>query len=183
MKHAFMFTLALAGAINSPTLAAKPPAPATPVITEAYGYVAVPNAAVMPDKTHVYKAIFDARQGVTKPSEILPAIMMAGGELNTLAATGVPSANALFVVIFHTTDADAGVWDNAHYRSKFGVDNPNLKVLAQLKKAGVKLYVCAQQLLGDGVALDTLSPDVAIAADGLVVLMTYQNKGYALLSY
>jgi intracellular sulfur oxidation DsrE/DsrF family protein len=177
---AALFLLVLGPAHASNT---KLPPPSAPVISDAYGFVAVPGAAVAPDRAHVFKAIFDGRQPAAKPGDILPAIMMAGGELNTLAASGVPRDHAQFVIVFHTLDADAGVLDNAHYRQKYGVDNPNLKMLAALRKAGVKLFVCAQQLLGDGVPLGAVSPDVKVAEDGLVVLMTYQNAGYALLSF
>lgn len=153
------------------------------VIPEGFGYIAVPHAAVVPDPTHVYKAIFDARQKADKPSDMAPAVVMAASEVNTLAQNGVPAANRKFVVIFHTADADAAAMDNAHYRAKYGIDNPNLKALADLRKAGVELYVCSQQLLADRADLKGLSPDVSLASDGLVVLMTYQNKGYALISF
>jgi len=182
-----MHTLARAGAalllMAIPEFALAAPKPLTPVIPEAYGFIPVPQASVKPDKSHVYKAIFDARQAAAKPAELAPALMFAGAELNTLSASGVPLSNIDFVIIFHTTDADSAVWDNAHYRAKFGVDNPNLKVLSEMKKAHVRVYVCAQQLVADNVPFDSLSPDVTLATDGLVVLMTFENAGYALLSY
>jgi hypothetical protein len=40
-----------------------------------------------------------------------------------------------------------------------------------------------QYQAGERTDLKTLVPDVLVAADALLVLMQYQNKGYALLSF
>jgi intracellular sulfur oxidation DsrE/DsrF family protein len=63
------------------------------------------------------------------------------------------------------------------------VANPNLTVLAALKKAGVELLVCGQNLVHADIDPTTLSPDVTVASAAQIVLMTYQNDGYALLSF
>ena len=158
------------------------PAPKSPAIPEADGYVVIPGAAVTPDASHVYRAIFDANRAADKPDQLVPAINMLGSELNALAAANVPQKNAKFVLVFHGPAMD-GVLDEAHYKAKFGVSNPNLKVIAELRKAGVELYVCGQNLAYDKIDPKSLTPDVAVASDALIVLMTYENKGYALLSF
>jgi len=63
------------------------------------------------------------------------------------------------------------------------VSNPNLKVLSQLKKSGAEIFVCGQNLAVDKIDPKTLSTDVEFASDALIVLMTYQNNGYSLLSF
>src|SRR4029453_11355258 len=128
------------------------------------------------------RAVFDATRAAEKPTQILPALNMVGSELNALGVSGVPVANAKFVVVFHGPALD-GILDNKHYRAKFGMDNPNIDVIAQLKKAGTELFVCGQNLAFDHIDPATLSPDVTIASDALIVIMTYQNNGYALLSF
>jgi len=107
---------------------------------------------------------------------------MAGSEINALAAAGVPLRNAKFALVFHGA-AIPGILDESHYRAKFGVTNPNLKVIAGLKRAGVELFVCGQNLAFDNIDPKVLTPEVRIASDALIVLMTYQNNGYALLSF
>jgi intracellular sulfur oxidation DsrE/DsrF family protein len=107
---------------------------------------------------------------------------MAGSELNALVAAGVPAANAKFVVVFHGPALD-GILDDAHYKAKFGMANPNLPVLAEMKKQGVKLFVCGQNLAFAQVPPSTISPDITVASDALIVLMHYQNDGYALLAF
>ena len=90
--------------------------------------------------------------------------------------------NAKFAIVFHGPAIDA-ILDEAHSREKFGVSNPNLKVLSQLKKSEAEIFVCGQNLAADKIDPKTLSADVEIASDALVVLMTYQNNGYSLLSF
>jgi intracellular sulfur oxidation DsrE/DsrF family protein len=107
---------------------------------------------------------------------------MAGSELNALAAVSVPVKQARFVVVFHGAAVD-GILDNDHYKEKFGLNNPNLSVIAAMKKRGVEFFVCGQYLAGEKIDPKILTRDVTIAADALLVLMEYQNKGYALLSF
>jgi intracellular sulfur oxidation DsrE/DsrF family protein len=107
---------------------------------------------------------------------------MAGAELNAFGASGVPLRNARFAVVFHGPAMD-GILDDAHYRAKFGLANPNLKVLAELKKARVELFVRGQSLAHENIRPSTISPDVTVASAALIVLMTYQNDGYALLDF
>ena len=158
------------------------PDPASPVVPEADGYVVIPNVAKAPTKKTVYRAIWNATQGADAANHILPALNMAGSELNALGASGVPVSNAKFVVVFHG-DAMDGILDDAHYRAKFGVPNPNLSVLSAMKKAGVELYVCGQNMAFAKIDPATISPLVTVASDALLVLMEYQNSGYALMDF
>ncbi len=158
-----------------------PPAKA-PVVPEADGYVVIPRAAVPPTNSRTYRAIFDATRAADKPTELVPAINMAASELNALAVAGVSLRRAKFALVFHGAALD-GIRDDASYQAKFGVSNPNLKVLKTLRDRGVELFVCGQNLVSDKIDPKTLSPDVSVASDGLIVLMTYQNRGYALLSF
>jgi intracellular sulfur oxidation DsrE/DsrF family protein len=107
---------------------------------------------------------------------------MAGSELNALAAVGAPLSNAKFAIVFHGPAVN-GILDNDHYKAKFGADNPNLKAIAEMKKRGVEFFVCGQYLAGEKLDPKTLTPEVKVAADALLVLMQYQNRGYALMSF
>ena len=135
-----------------------------------------------PDKTHRYFAIFDATRRAEKPTDLLPSVNMAGSELNAFAVAGVPPSNVKFALVFHGPALD-GILDEAHYKAKFGVTNPNLPVLERFRKAGVELFVCGQHLAFEHIDPKTLTPSVTVASDALIVLMTYQNRGYALLSF
>ena len=170
------------GALASPPATRPWPAPQAPVIAAADGYVAIPGVAVPPDRTRKYQAIFDATRAAEKPTELLPALNMAGSELNAFGVAGVAPGNVRFVVVFHGAAID-GILDEAHYRAKFGVSNPNLPVLEQFRKVGVELFVCGQNLAFAHIDPTTLAPSVRVASDALIVLMTYENRGYAFLGF
>ena len=86
--------------ISTITMAAGQwPPPKAPAVPGADCYE-IPNATLAPTKNSTYRAIFDATRPAGKPIELLPALNMAGSELNALAAANVPMANAKFVVVF-----------------------------------------------------------------------------------
>jgi intracellular sulfur oxidation DsrE/DsrF family protein len=93
-----------------------------------------------------------------------------------------PLANAKFAVVFHGSAVD-GILDEAHYKAKFGTSNPNLKAIAEMKKQGVEFFVCGQYLAAEKIEPKTLVSEVTVAVDALLVLIHYQNNGYALLSF
>lgn len=158
------------------------PRPVAAIIPEADGYVSIPNVAVPPDKKRTYRAIYDATRFPKEPTQLVPALNMAGSELNAFGATGVPLRNAKFAVVFHGPALN-GILDDSHYKAKFSVPNPNLKVLSEMKQAGVEIFVCGQNLVAENIDPKIISPDVTVASDALIVLMAYQNDGYALMSF
>ena len=166
--------------VTVPPIGSWPP-PRTPVIAAAMGYVVIPRVAVPPAKRKKYLAIFDATRGADKPANLIPAVNMAGFMLNAFRAAGVPRSNTRFAIVFHGLALD-GLLDETHYRARFGVSNPNIPVLEAFRKADVELFVCGQNLAFTQVDPKTLTPSVAVASDASIVAMTYQNRGYALLS-
>lgn len=156
--------------------------PDSPVVPSADGYVTIPNAAFPPSGTRVYKAAWDATKAGKEPSMLAPALNMAASELNAFGVGHVPQKNVKFVVVFHGAATNA-ILDDEHFRAKFGISNPNLKVIQQMKNYGVEFYVCGQYLAGENIDPKTLSPLVRVASDALLVLIEYQNNGYALMSF
>lgn len=142
-------------------------------------YIAVPGSTRHAKPGRVYRAVFDARRGPAKPDDIIPTLNMIGSELNTLAAHGVPRRHAKFVVVFHTSASNEAVLEDAAYRARHGVPNPNLNVIRQLRAAGVGLFVCGQSLLADKVPLSAVTPEVTIVEDGIITIMEHANDGFA----
>src|SRR5262249_38669670 len=99
-----------------------------------------------------------------------------------IGAAGLPMSNAKFVMVVHG-DAIDGILDEAHYKAKFGVSNPNLRTIADVEKAGTKIFVCGQNLAFAHIDPSTITKQVTVASDALIVLMKYQNDGYALMSF
>jgi len=154
------------------------PAAQAPAIPEADAYVDIPKAAIAPDPKFTYKAVFDSTRFPAKPESILPGINGLGGELNDLAVGKVPLAQQKFVLVFHGAAVD-GILDDEHYRAKYGIANPNLPVLAKMKKMGVELFVCGQHLAAEKIDPKILTPLVTVASDAYLVLIAYQDRGYA----
>jgi intracellular sulfur oxidation DsrE/DsrF family protein len=168
------FLLACAG-----TCAAQGwPEPKAPAIPGADGYVVIPNVAVAPDARSAYRVIFDSTRMVSDPSKLLPAVNGAGGVMNDLDVSRVPQARQKFAIVFHGAALD-GILDDAHYREKYGMPNPNLPVLAEMRKRGVELFVCGQHLAAEHIDPKILTPLVRVASDAYFVMIAYQNRGYA----
>ena len=52
-----------------------------------------------------------------------------------------------------------------------------------MKKQGVEFFISGQYLAAEKIEPKTLLPEVTVAADALLVLIHYQNNGYALPNF
>ncbi len=162
--------------------AADAPAEAAPLIAGALPYMPVPGAVATPDKSRVYKVIFNVTRAAERPAQPVEGILFAATDLSALRGQGVPDRNTKFALIFHGPAVD-GLLDDASYRAKFGVSNPNLAMLSALRTAGVEVLVCSQFLAAMKIDPGMLTRDVARASEAFITLITYQNDGYAVLEF
>lgn len=142
----------------------------------------LPDAAVQPEKGRTYKVLFDLSKPGPNPKEILPGLAHASRMLNVFAALGVPPKNLKVVAVFHGPVGYAAM-NNDVYRAKFNMDNPNIKVIEELKASGVELLLCGQTLHELNFNEKDMLPDVKLATSAMIVLVTYQNDGYALMPF
>lgn len=142
----------------------------------------LPHAAVQPEKGHEYKVLFNLSKTGAKPDEPLPGLEHAARTLNVFSSLGVQPKQLHIVMVFHGPAAAAAM-NNEVYRAKFNVDNPNLKLISQLKQAGVEPYLCGQSLHELNFNEKDMLPEVKLATSAMVVLVTYQNNGYALMPF
>lgn len=129
-----------------------------------------------------YKVIFDLSKQSADPNKVLDGLAHAARLFNVFAADGVPPNNLKVVAIFHGSAGYAAM-SNAVYRGKFNVDNPNLKIMQELKAAGVQLWLCGQTFHDLNFNEEDLFPDIKLATSAVIVLVTYQNDGYALMPF
>jgi len=172
----------------NPAVRADSPAPVPPMISGAFPYVPIPGAAAAPDKSHMYKVIFNVTRASENPNLPIDGILFAATDLSALRGQGVQRANTKFALIIHgpggpNLGAVDAILDNPAYRGKFGVDNPNLPMLSALRQAGAEIFVCGQFIGAMKVDPKTLSPDVTVASEAFLTLITYQNRGYAVLEF
>jgi intracellular sulfur oxidation DsrE/DsrF family protein len=181
VRH-FAAAFTVMAVLASPSVhAADWPPPIPAMIPGALPYTPIPGAMAAPDKSRVYKVIFNVTQAA-KPDRPVDGVLFAATDFSALRGQGVPAASTKFALIFHGP-AVSGILNNGGYRAKFGVDNPNLEMLSALKRAGVEIMVCGQFLIGMNIDPRTLWPDVTIASEAFLTLITYQNDGYAVLEF
>lgn len=171
--------ISLAGVVFMATLLASKLVYAGPVI-EGYGQIVpLPNAAEQPDTKTQYKAVFDITAG-SDAGSVNGGLNAVARAVNVFASAGVPTDHLHFVAVIHS-HATPIVLDNAHYKDKFGVDNPNIKLMERLAAAGVKLEVCGQAIHGMHIDESWVFKPVAVTLSGLSDLVIYGNKGYAFI--
>ena len=153
-----------------------------PVI-KGYGPVhPLPNAAVQPDKSLNYKILFDVTKASKDKSKVNPALDHIARLINVYASAGIMPAKMKLVAVIHGP-ATPVVLNNKIFKSKFGADNPNIKLINELKKNGVTFYVCGQALADNNYKHEWINKDITIALSALTVVPTYQLKGYALMAW
>jgi len=180
--HARHLVLPLAAALllAPPALAQQAPGFWTRPAIKEYGPVHVwPQAVVRPNAHATYKALFDVTQA-GKPDAVNPGLDHIARAVNVFAAAGVPLGHLKFAVIIHGPATPIVLGDKA-FEAKFGHPNPNLAVLADLKKAGVQVMVCGNALADMSYTPDEVNPDIKVALSALSTLIIMQNEGYALL--
>lgn len=136
--------------------------------------------AYQPDPSQTYKIVFALTRAAAKPDEVNPALDHIARSVNLYVAAGVPLSHLKFVGIAYGPATPLAL-DNAHYRAKFGVDNPNLKLIELLRKDGVDIAVCAQAVAEHGFEYGWVSHDVTLALSGLTTVTTLEHQGYALM--
>jgi intracellular sulfur oxidation DsrE/DsrF family protein len=142
----------------------------------------VPVVEFEPPANHEYKAVFDVGVGEEDPAMVNRRIETLARFLNMHGRSGVPLEAMKLAIVLHGT-AGVNALQHAEYRERFGVDNPNLPLLAALDEAGVEIYLCGQTAMHRGLPPDRLAPQVRMALSAMTVLIALQADGYALIAF
>lgn len=146
-----------------------------------YGRIHLPpNAAYQPDKSATYKIVFALTKAPKTPSGVNPSLDRVARTVNLYVAAGVPVAHLKLVAIAYG-EATALALNDAAYRARFGTANPNLPLIALLRKAGVDVAVCSQAVAEQGLLYDAVDKSVTMALSGLVTITTLEHEGYDLM--
>lgn len=147
------------------------------------GVVPVQRPTEIPDPALQYKLLMELTWGIKdkKDSTAISGVNMGLGEVGRLinlhAVAGIPRKNMAVVVVVHGPALFA-FYNNAAYKKKYGIDNPNMALLHELQKAGVKMIACGQAMNFFGVEQDELIPGVKLSLTAQTVLSSYQLKQY-----
>jgi intracellular sulfur oxidation DsrE/DsrF family protein len=151
-----------------------------PVIKHFGGVHPRPDLATGLTPSSEYKVIADIVRGDPDRTRALASLQRLARLVNLFAYAGVPAAHVHVAAVIEGEVASAILTDTA-YRSRFNLDNPNLELLHELRKAGVELMVCAQTLAESGVPDSDVSPDVAVSLSALTDFAAYEARGYSYL--
>jgi intracellular sulfur oxidation DsrE/DsrF family protein len=149
-----------------------------PVVPSYGGVFDVPDAVLQPPKDRDLKLRFDVNQG-PEPGELNMSFDTVARYLNQHARAGVPKDRLKAALVIHGT-AGKDTLANDEYKKRFGKDNPNLKLLDELKAAGVQIYLCGQTAMSRNLPRTVVSPSVSFALSAMVAHMALERDGYVL---
>jgi intracellular sulfur oxidation DsrE/DsrF family protein len=140
----------------------------------------LPRAAYQPQRNETYKVVFSVTHAGSKPDEVNPSLDRVARAVNLYVSAGVPLNHLKFVAVMSGAATD-GALDNEHYRQKYGVDNPNLDLIRELRNAGVDVAVCGQATAEHQDQYEWIAPEVTLALSALTTITTLEHQGYALV--
>lgn len=143
------------------------------------GIIPVSNVTETPDPNIDYKILFEVT--TNNPDSTAKNINSSLDEvarvINLHVASGIPAKRILPVIVVHAAALNA-LKTNDAYQKKYKTDNPNLQLIADLRKMGATFIACGQAMEFFEVKKEDLLPDVKVSLTAQTVLTHYQLKGY-----
>ena len=141
--------------------------------------VSLPSSGIQPGKDTDYKALFNVA-GPADADKVNPNLDRVARAVNIFASAGIPLSRLHFIAVLHGPST-AAVLDNAHYHEKFGVDNPNIKLIDALESSGVRVVVCGQALAHNKFPQEWVNPKVEITLSAISDIIILEAQGYVLV--
>ncbi|MEC7771176.1 MAG: hypothetical protein VX798_08330 [Bacteroidota bacterium] len=142
------------------------------------GVIPVEDITETPDPNLEYKLMFElVNFDSDAPSKLDASIVEVARIINLHVASGIPLENIFPVIVVHAGSLNAFT-TNEFYNGKFGMDNPNMKLIGELEGLGAKFISCAQAMFFFEVDKEALLPMFKVSLTAQTVLSSYQMKGY-----
>lgn len=145
------------------------------------GVVPVKDPTEIPDPKMEYKLLFEVTR--LNPDSIAKdpnfSLVEIARVINLHVASGVPLKNIKPVIVVHAAALRA-ITNNESYKTKYKIDNPNVKLVKELEDMGAKFIACGQAMTFFEIKKEELLPSVKISLTAQTVISSYQLKGYAL---
>jgi len=153
-----------------------------PVITD-YGAVwDIPQATYKTDPSATFKAVFDVMNSPEDKTQVNPWIETAARFLNMHARAGVDPGQLQVALIVHNK-ASTDLLDNAHYKERFGTENPNIPLIQALMDSGAQVVFCGQSSVARKVPAEQTIEGVQLSLSAMTALIQLQNQGYRLIKF
>ena len=169
-------------ACSSAVQAADTPADfwTTPTV-QGYGKIHyLPDAAYRPQADQNYRIVFSITSPSKSPESVNVALDHVARTVNLYTAAGVPLDHLKFVAVV-SGPATPLVLNDAQYRAAYGVANPNLHLVAELRKAGVAVAVCGQAVAEHEFQYDWVDKAITLSLSALTTVTTLEHQGYSLM--
>lgn len=184
MNRAFLATAAILGLAVS-VLAQQPNEKLVfPIIPKVGGVVPLPNGTVVPLPNAAEpplkgaKVVFDITADA-KPADLNKGLERVARLLNLYGSVGFKASDVKIALVLHGEATKSALVDDA-YKQRFGTPrNPNLALIAELRKAGVEVFVCGQALAYKGFKKSEVAKGVKVAFAALTVIINKQAAGYS----
>lgn len=153
-----------------------------PAVKDYGGVFDVPFAKDWPDTSLKYNVIIEAGLPNEKPEELYQPLDHISRMYNLLVYSGIPLKNLNVELVIFGPPISV-VLNNEAYKKKFNVDNPNLKVIEEMAKAGIKIHACGQSIMLNSIDRTTVNPNIDVVVSRFTTVTTRQLKGYAFFKF
>jgi len=141
----------------------------------------VKDPTEIPDPKIDYKLLFEltANNPDSVAKENNYGLVEVARIINLHVASGIPVNKIMPVIVVHAGALKA-FSTNKYYKDHYKLDNPNLKLLNELKNIGAKFIACGQAMTFLNIKKEDLVDDVKVSLTAQTVKSSYQLKGYVL---
>jgi intracellular sulfur oxidation DsrE/DsrF family protein len=172
VRHGLIAAALVCAGLQAPAYAQTAPITGVPSMKD------FPGANELPDPSLDYKIVFDVGTMAESPDQVSPALKMIGALINTYEQHGVSPSHLHLQAVFHGPTI-ALVVDDATYKGRTGVDhNPNVDLLRQLQKAGLKMVVCGQSAMAQHYDFKSILPLAQVNLSASVTFINLMTRGY-----
>jgi len=177
MRNLASLAVLVAFSAFSPGIAAQQGAQPGPVVQSAGAVFAVPSPTFETPKDMEYKVAWEIVTPAGQPDRANQSMNTVARFLNMHAQAGVPRERTRVAMVVHG-NAGFELLENAAYREKFGVDNPNAAMLREILDAGGRVVLCGQSAASRSIPTDRLIPGVQVALSAMTAFVVLQEEGY-----
>lgn len=154
----------------------------TPVIQH-YGKIhLLDKTAYRPDPKETYKIVFMLTHAAKDAQTVNSGLDHVARTVNLYRAAGVPPEHLKIVAVI-SAKATPAVLDNAFYRAINHVDNPNLPLIAALRKAGIDVTVCGQAIPENNFTYEQVNKNITLSFSALLTVSILEHQGYVLIPF
>ncbi len=155
----------------------QPASKSGPLIQSGGEVYATPHIDFATPVDITYKVAFDLSRRGTSATSVNDGLNSLARFLNMHAQAGVPASQMQLAVVVHG-GAARDLLRNAEYKERTGEDNPNIAMVEELWKAGVRIIVCGQTAAASGFTKDMFVEPVQIALSAMTAFAVLQEQGY-----